>query len=95
MISKEVLLSVSNLIDSIKLNEKIASLSKEEFKFLKILKQDQTTTEAYSSLKEIAQRTKSRYLLKFEKLGFISLSPVKEGKGNVRKISLNFNLELL
>jgi len=95
MISKEVLLSVSNLIDSIKLNEKIASLSKEEFMFLKSLKEDQTTTEAYSSLKEIAQRTKSRYLLKFEKLGFISFSPVKEGKGNVRIISLNFNKELL
>ncbi len=94
-ISKEVLLSSSNLIDSIKVNEKISSLSKEEFKFLSSLKDDQTTTEAYSSMKDIAERTKSRYLLKFEKLGFISLSLLKEGKGSHRKITLKFNKELL
>jgi cell division control protein 6 len=95
VITKDVLLSVSNLIDSIKINEKVASLSKEEFKFLRSLKEDQTTTEAYLGLKDVAERTKSRYLLKFEKLGFISLSSVKDGRGNLRKINLNFNKELL
>lgn len=94
-ISKEVLLSSSNLIDSVKINEKISSLSKEEFKFLSSLKDNQTTKDAYSSLKEVAERTKSRYLLKFEKLGFISLSPSNEGKGNNRKITLKFNKDLL
>lgn len=94
-ISKETLLKVSNLIDSIKINEKIASLSKEEFRVLSNLKDGILTSEFYTLFKDISQRTIRRYLLKFEKLGFISLKATKEGRGNLRIISLNFNKELL
>lgn len=93
-ISKEILLNSSSYIDSIKLNEKINSLSKEEFSFLKSLKNDLLTTELYKSSK-IPERTLRRYLTKFENLGFVSFKPVKEGKGNIRQVSLNFNKELL
>jgi archaeal cell division control protein 6 len=94
-ISKEILLSSSSQIDSIKLNEKLSSLSKEERKVLSSLKEDMQTTKVYSLFKNISERTIRRYILKFEKLGFISLKQIKEGKGNVREISLNFNQELL
>jgi len=94
-ISKEVLLSSSNFIDSIKINEKISSLSKEEFKVLSSLKDGITTSDFYSFFKNISERTVRRYLLKFEKLGFISLDKKNEGRGNIRTISLKFNKELL
>ncbi len=93
-ITKEILLSSSHLIDSIKINEKISSLSKEEFNFLYSLKNETSTTEIYSKSK-IPERTIRRYLTKFEKLGFISLKTTGKGKGGSRVVIFNFNKELL
>lgn len=93
-ISKQTLLSISELVDSIKFSEKVSTLSKEELSFLRVLKNNQSTIQAYACLPDISERSKSRYLLKFEKLGFISLFSLKKGKGNMRIISLNFNREL-
>jgi cell division control protein 6 len=94
-ITKQILLASSSLIDSIKINEKVGSLSKEEFNLLKSLENDMKTIEVYKLFPNISERTLRRYLLKFKQLGFITLNKVDEGKGNVRLIILNFSKELL
>ena len=94
-ITKPLLLSSSVLIDSIKLTEKVGSLSKEEFKVLSSLENDLKTTDVYKLFSSISERTLRRYLLKFKQLGFITLNKLSEGKGNIRIINSNFSKELL
>lgn len=94
-ITKEILLKNSNLVDSIKFKEKIETFSKEEISFLKTLENKQKTNQLYDINKDISQRSVRRYLLKFEKLGLISLKKISNVKGIVREINLNYNKELL
>jgi archaeal cell division control protein 6 len=94
-IKKDILLKNSELVNSIKLKEKISSLSKEEFLFLKSLKDKQKTNQLEENVKNISQRSVRRYLLKFEKLGIISLEKISNYRGTVRIINLNYNKESL
>jgi cell division control protein 6 len=93
-ITKEILLESSKLVDSIKLSEKIKSLSKEEYAFLVLLEDNITTSDIYKK-SNVPQRTIRRYLDKFEKLEIIKLEKNDFGKGGVRKIILKFNKKIL
>jgi predicted ArsR family transcriptional regulator len=94
IISKEIILESSKLIDSVKLSEKIHFLSKEEITVLNVLEDGICTGEIYSKL-DIPQRSIRRYLENLEKINLIRFEDITGNKGRTRKIFLNFDKSLI
>jgi len=91
-ITKDILLSSAKLVDSIKLSEKIKTLSKAELGILEIISEKTTTNDLYNKSK-LSERTIRRYLEKLEKLKLITTRNADKGKKRI--VNLNFEKELL
>ncbi len=93
-ITKDILLSSSRLVDSIKLSEKVKSLSKDEYEVLCLIGNGVKASEIYNNTK-LSERTVRRYLEKLDKLELVDIIKVDGGKGPSRKISLKVDKDLL
>ncbi|MDD3976230.1 MAG: AAA family ATPase [Candidatus ainarchaeum sp.] len=93
-ISKDILISCSSLVDSVKLLEKFKTLNDNEKRFFLSLK-DQSDSSLAHITENIPSRSARRYLEKLDKLNLISLKDNKNGKGNSRIIIINVNRDIL
>jgi cell division control protein 6 len=94
VISKEIILDSSKLVDSVKLFEKIEGLNKKEQEILNLIEEAITTKELYLKTK-IPQRTVRNIIDALERLELISVNPLNIGKGKTRELKLRFDKSLL